>query len=123
MKRGLQDERSAILASEGVETIQRKCSTSTKENEVVWKARPLQVSLANQEVKYNLIAQEVESTEYRRRLSSTYTTRTRTRGVVLHRLRGWIVRTNGAMIHKATVRRKGHRRGARSAHQQVLMHA
>ena len=36
------------ITSEGVETIQRKCSTSTKENEVVWKARPLQVSLANQ---------------------------------------------------------------------------
>ena len=96
-----------MLTSEGVETIQRKCSTSTEENEVVWKVRPLQVSLANQEVKYNLIAQEVESTEYRRGLSSTYTTRTRTRGVVLHMLRGWIERTNGAMIHKATVRRKG----------------
>ena len=31
-----------------------------------------------------LIAQEVESAEYRRRVSSTYTTRTCTRGVVLH---------------------------------------
>ena len=68
----------------GVETIQRKCSTSTEENEVVWKARPLQVSLANQEVEYDLIAQEVESAEYRRRVSSTYTTRMHTRGVVLH---------------------------------------
>ena len=68
----------------GVETIQRKCSTSTEENEVVWKARPLQVSLANQEVECDLIAQEVESAEYRRRVSSTYTTRTHTRGVVLH---------------------------------------
>ena len=67
-----------------METIQRKCSTSTEENEVVWKARPLQVSLANQEVEYDLIAQEVESAEYRGRVSSTYTTRTRTRGVVLH---------------------------------------
>ena len=67
-----------------METIQRKCSTFTKGNEVVWKARPLQVSLANQEVEYNLIAQEVESAVYRRRMSSTYTTRTRTRGVVLH---------------------------------------
>ena len=76
------------LTSGGVETIQRKCSTSTEENEVVWEERPLQVSLANQEVKYNLIAQEVESTKYRRGLSSTYTTRTRTMGVVLHMLRG-----------------------------------
>ena len=46
---GSQDKRSATLTSEGVETIQRKCSTSTEENEVVWMARPLQVSLANQE--------------------------------------------------------------------------
>ena len=72
-----------MITSEGVEIIQRKCSTSTKENEVVWKARPLQVSLANQEVECNLIAQEVESAVYRRRESSTYTTRARTRGVVL----------------------------------------
>ena len=55
---------------------------------MVWEERPLQVSLANQEVEYDLIAQEVESTEYRRRMSSTYTTRTRIRGVVLHMLRG-----------------------------------
>ena len=64
--------------------MQRKCSTSTEENEVVWKERPGQVSLANQEAEYYLIAQEVESAEYRGRVSSTYTTRTRTRGVVLH---------------------------------------
>ena len=73
-----------MVTSGEVETIQRKCSTSTKESEVVWKERPLQVSLANQEVKYDLIAQEVKSAEYRRRVSSTYTTRMRTRGVVLH---------------------------------------
>ena len=72
-----------ITLGEG-KAIQRKCSTSTKENEVVWKARPLQVSLANQEVEYDLIAQEVKSAEYRRRVSSTYTTRTCTRGMVLH---------------------------------------
>ena len=53
------------------------------------------------------IAQEVESGEYRRRLSSTYTTRTRTRGVVLHMLWGWVERTNGATIHKVTVRKGG----------------
>ena len=33
---------------------------------MVWEERPLQVSLANQEVEYDLIAQEVESAEYRR---------------------------------------------------------
>ena len=54
-----------------------------------------------------MIAQEVESTEYKRGLSSTYTTRTRTRGVVLHMVRGWTERTNGAMIHKVTVRQRG----------------
>ena len=94
-----------------METIQRKCSTSTEENEVVWKARPLQVSLANQEVKYDLIAQEVESTEYRRGVSSTYTTRPYTRGMVLHMLGGQEACTEGALIHKAAARKYGHKRG------------
>ena len=76
---------------------------------MVRKARPLQVSLANQEVKYDLIAQEVESAEYRRRVSSTYTTRMRTRGVVLHMLGGQEVCTDGAVIHKAAMRRCGHK--------------
>ena len=88
---------------------------------MVWKARPLQVSLANQEAEYYLIAQEVKSTEYKRGLSSTYTTRTRTRGVVLHMLRRWVERANGATIHKVTVRKRGCRRGMKGAHQQVLM--
>ena len=48
----------------------------------------MQATLANQEVEYDLIAQEVESAEYRRRVSSTYTTRAHTRGVVLHMLGG-----------------------------------
>ena len=46
------------------------------------------MSLANQKVEYDLIAQEVESAEYRRGVSSTYTRRTRIRGVVLHMFRG-----------------------------------
>ena len=83
----------------------------------------MQVSLANQEAEYYLIAQEVESAEYRRRVSNTYTTKTRTRGMVLHMLGGLIACTNGAMIHKAAMRRDGHRRGTKGAHQQVLMHA
>ena len=90
---------------------------------MVWKARPLQVSLANQEAKYDLIAQEVESAEYRRRVSSTYTTKARIRGVVLHMLGGQEACTDGAMVYKAAVRRCGHRRGTKGAHQQVLMHA
>ena len=32
-----QDKRSAMITLGGVETIQRSCSTSTEENEVVWK--------------------------------------------------------------------------------------
>ena len=80
------------------------------------------MSLANQEVEYDLIAQEVESAEYRRRVSSTYTTRTHTMGVVLHMLGGLVACTNGAMIHKAVVRRGRHRKGTKGAHQQVLMH-
>ena len=78
---------------------------------MVWMARPLQVSLVNHKVEYNLIAQEVESAEYRGRVSSTYTTRTRTRGVVLHMLGGQEACTEGAMIHKAAVRRCGHKGG------------
>ena len=118
-----QVERSATLTLEGVETILRKCSTSTEENEVVRKARPLQVSLANQEAKYDLIAQEVESAEYRRGMSSTYTTRAHIRGMVLHMLRGPRACTNGAMIHKAAMRMDGRGRGTNGAYQQVLMHA
>ena len=38
-------------------------------------------------------------------------------------LGGWVACTNGAMIHKAAVRKDGHRRGTKGAHQQVLMHA
>ena len=83
----------------------------------------MQATLANQEVEYNLIAQEVESAEYRRRVSSTYTTRTHTRGVVLHMLGGQVACTEGAVIHKAAMRRDRHRRGTKGAHQQVLMHA
>ena len=89
---------------------------------MVWKERPLQVSLANQEVGYYLIAQEVKSAEYRRRVSSTYTTRMRTRGMVLHMLGGLVACTNGAMIYKAAMRRGKHRRGTKGAHQQILMH-
>ena len=90
---------------------------------MVSEVRPLQATLVNQEVEYDLIAQEVESAEYRRRGSSTYTTRTRTRGVVLHMLGGVVACTNGAMIHKVAMKRGGHRRGMKGAHQQVLMHA
>ena len=79
-------------------------------------------TLVNQGVEYDLIAQEVESAEYRRRVSSTYTTRTCTRGMVLHMLEGWVACTNGAMIHKVAMRGR-HKRGMKGAHQQVLMHA
>ena len=68
-----------------------------------------------------MIAQEVESEEYRKRASSTYTTRVRTRGMVLHMLGGPEACTEGAMIHKAAVRRYGHKGGTEGAHQQVLM--
>ena len=72
---------------------------------------------------YYLIAQEVESGEYRRRVSSTYTTGARTRGVVLHMLGGWRACTEGAMIHKVAVRKYRHEWRTEGAHQQVLMHA
>ena len=69
-----------------------------------------------------MIAQEVESAEHRRRMSSTYTKRTCIRGVVLHMLGGQKACTEGAMIHKAAVRRCRHKGYTKGAHQQVLMH-
>ena len=71
----------------------------------------------NQEVEYYLIAQEVKSTEYKRGMSSTYTTRTCIRGMVLHMLRGPRACTNGAMIHKVAARKGRHKRGEKGAHQ------
>ena len=112
-----------MITSGKVKTIQTKCFTSTKEMRSGLEVEPLQATLVNQGVEYNLIAQEVESAEYRRRVSSTYTTRTRTRGMVLHMLKGQVACTEGAMMHKAAMRRDGHRRGTKGAHQQVLMHA
>ena len=73
----------------------------------------MQATLANQGVEYDLIAQEVESAEYRRGVSSTYTTRTRTRGMVLHMLGGLVMCTKGAVIHKVTMRRCGHKGGTK----------
>ena len=70
-----------------------------------------------------MIAQEVESAEYKRGVSSTYTMRVRTRGVVLHMLGGQEACTEGAVIHKAAVRRYRHKGGTESTHQHVLIHA
>ena len=106
-----------------VKTIQTKCFTFTEEMQSGLEVQPLQATLANQGVEYNLIAQEVKSAKYRRRMSSTYTTKARTTGVVLHMVRGRVACTKGAMIHKVAVRRCGHRGGTKGAHQQVLMHA
>ena len=55
-------------------------------------------------------------------MSSTYTTKQRTRGVVIHMLAGPIACTKGAMIHKAAMRRWGCKGDIVGAHQQVLMH-
>ena len=70
-----------------------------------------------------MIAQEVESAEYRGKASSTYTKGTRIRGVVLHMLGGQEACTEGAMIQPAAVRRCEHKGGTEGAHPQVLMHA
>ena len=70
-----------------------------------------------------MIAQEVESAEYKRGVSSICTTGARTKGVVLHMLGGWEACTGGAMIHKVVVRKCGHERCTEGAHQQALMHA
>ena len=73
------------------------------------------MSLANQEAECYLIAQEVESAEYKRGVSSTYTTRSCIRGVVLHMLGGQEACTEGAMIHKAAARKYGHKGGTEGA--------
>ena len=83
-----QVEREATITSGKVKTIQTKCFTFTEEKQSGLEVRPLQATLANQKVEYDLIAQKVESAEYRRRVFSTYTTRARTRGMVLHLLGG-----------------------------------
>ena len=49
-------------------------------------------------------------------MSSTYTTRTRTRGVVLHMLGGLVTCTKGAMIHKVAMRRWGCEGGVVGVH-------
>jgi hypothetical protein len=46
-------------------------------------------------------------------MSSTYTTRTHTRGMVLYMLEGLVVCTKGAMIHKVAIRRCGREAGMR----------
>ena len=67
-----------------VKTIQTKCFTFIKEMQSGLEVEPLQATLANQGVEYNLIAQEVESAVQGRVLSSTYTTETGISGVVVH---------------------------------------
>ena len=103
-----------MITSGKVKTVQTKCFTFTEEMLSGLEVEPLQATLVNQGVEYDLIAQEVKSAEYRRRVSRTYTTRMRTRGMVLHMLGGQVACTNGAMIHKAAVRWGGHRRGTTS---------
>ena len=61
-----------------------KCFTFTKEMRSGLEVQPLQVTLANQGVEYDLIAQEVKSAVQGRISSSTYTTEAGIRGVVIH---------------------------------------
>ena len=56
-----------------------------------------------------MIVQVVKSAEYRRELSSTYTTRASTRGVVVHMLRGRKACTYNAVVHKVNVWSRGHK--------------
>ena len=118
-----QVERKVTITLGKVKTTQTRCFTFTKKMQSGLEVKPLQATLVNQGVEYDLIAQEVESAKYRRRKSSTYTTKTCTRGVVLHMLGGLVVCTKGAVIHRVAMRRCGHEGGTEGAHQQVLMHA
>ena len=77
-------ERKATITLGKVKTIQTKCFTFTKEMRSGLEVQPLQATLANQGVEYDLIAQEVESAVQGRISSSTYTTETGIRGMVVH---------------------------------------
>ena len=55
-----------MITSEKVKTVQTKCFTFTEEMRSGLEAQPLQATLVNQGVEYDLIAQEVKSAEYRR---------------------------------------------------------
>ena len=79
-----QDERKATITLGKVKTIQMKCFTFTEEMRSGLEVQPLQATLVNQGVEYDLIAQEVESTVQGRTSSSTYTTETGIRGMVVH---------------------------------------
>jgi hypothetical protein len=96
-----------MITSGKVETIWKKCSTFTEEKAKWFGGETFAGDTSEPGVEYDLIAQEVESAEYRRRVSSTYTTRMRTRGMVLHMLGGQVACTEGAMIHKAAARGMG----------------
>ena len=111
------------ITSGKVKTIQTKCFTFTKEMRSGLESVTFAGVTSEPRSEYDLIAQEGESAEYRRRMSSTYTKGTRIRGVVLHMVGGQEACTNGAVIHKSAMRRYGHKEGTEGAHQQVLMHA
>ena len=84
MERGFTSREEATITSGKVKTIQTKCFTFTKEMQSSLEVGTFAGVTSKPGGECNLIAQEVESAEYRRRVSSTYATRTRTRGVVLH---------------------------------------
>ena len=73
-----------MITSGKVKTIQTKCFTFTEEMQSGLEVQPLQATLVNQGVEYDLIAQEVESAVQGRTSSSTYTTETGIRGMVVH---------------------------------------
>ena len=73
-----------MITLEKVKTIQTKCFAFTEEMRSGLEVEPLQATLANQEVEYYLIAQEVKSTVQGRTSSSTYTTEAGIRGMVVH---------------------------------------
>ena len=112
----LQVERGATITSEKVKTIQTKCFTFTEEMRSGLGGETFTGVTSEPGSEYDLIAQEVESAEYRKRVSSTYTMRARTRGVILHMLGGQEACTEGAVIHKAAVRRYGHKGAHQGAH-------
>ena len=49
-------------------------------------------------------------------MSSTYTTKTRIRGMMIHMLEGPVACTQGAMIHKVAMRRYRHKGDTMGAH-------
>ena len=92
----------AMVTLREVETTQKRSSTSIEERQ-----SGLRVIFADNTHKLGggilLDCSRSQVCRIQKEMSSTYTTKTHIRGMVIHMLRGRKMCTDGAMIHKANV--------------------